>query len=176
MPGLPGLQTQPLVNPRVCAEGVKMSDQLLKQLLVDEGYRRFVYPCSEGFDTVGVGYNLEANPLKLPDDWIAEIRKHGISRVDACILCENVCDQLEKSLADNLNFWPNLSEPRRDVLINMAYNLGIPRLMQFKNTLSHMHFREYTKASKEMLNSKWAKQVGDRAVRLSRQMATGTYA
>jgi lysozyme len=153
-----------------------ITNKLLNQLEIDEGYRRSVYPCSEGFDTVGIGYNLDANPLNLPPERIASIRKEGIGRVAATALCVDMCKQLEHELSGKLPWWSKLNEARQEALINMCYNLGIRRLMGFKKTLAHMERGDYAEAAAEMLNSKWAQQVGNRAVRLARQMATGAYA
>ncbi len=153
-----------------------ITNKLLNQLEIDEGYRRAVYQCPAGFDTCGIGYNLDANPLNLPPERIAAIRKEGIGRVAATALCVDMCQQLEHDLSGKLPWWSKLSEARQQVLLNMAYNIGVRRLLVFKKTLAHLERGDYAQAADEMLNSKWAKQVGNRAVRLARQMTTGTYA
>jgi len=55
----------------------------------------------------------------------------------------------------------------------MAYNLGIAGLNKFRKMWAAIDVADYATAAEEMLDSKWAKQVGVRAIRLSRRMRTG---
>jgi lysozyme len=57
--------------------------------------------------------------------------------------------------------------------LNMCFNLGINRLLGFKKALALIKSGNYTKASEEMLNSLWSKQVGDRSFRLAKMMREG---
>lgn len=75
----------------------------------------------------------------------------------------------------NIAFAHLLDDARLDVLINMCFNLGIYRLLGFKKMLAALERRDYIQASIEMMDSRWAKQVGGRAVELSVQMQTGMY-
>ena len=61
-----------------------------------------------------------------------------------------------------------MPEPAQRALANMAFNLGVPRLSQFKNMLSALEKGDYNVAAKEALDSNWAKQVGDRANRIAK--------
>lgn len=72
-----------------------------------------------------------------------------------------------------LPWWRGLDEVRKAILINMCFNLGLPRLMTFRKMLKALEDRNYELAAKEMLDSKWAKQVGNRAIELSEMMRTG---
>ena len=70
--------------------------------------------------------------------------------------------------------------PRAEVLLNMAFNLGVDGLLKFKNTLAMLRaaiegHTSYARVADGMLNSLWAKQVGRRADELARQMRTGEY-
>mgnify|MGYP001588867379 CR=1 FL=1 len=67
-----------------------------------------------------------------------------------------------------------MSEPRRDVLANMVYNLGIHGLLGFPRSRAEMHAGAFEAAATEMLDSQWAQQGGPRAYRLAAQMRTGT--
>ncbi len=70
-----------------------------------------------------------------------------------------------------------LNEPRQDVLINMAMNMGMMRLIGFKRMLNHARNGRYVEAAAEMLDSKWREDVGpDRSNELATQMAEGVYA
>jgi len=62
---------------------------------------------------------------------------------------------------------------RQRVLLDMAFNLGISGLLKFKRTLKAIRAKQYEKAAEMMLDSRWATQVGQRAKRLSKMMATG---
>ena len=134
-------------------------EELKEQLKRHEGFRNKTYRCTGGALTIGYGRNLDAR---------------GISRAEAEIMLDNdilsSIDELNKHLPDIL---PNLSENRQNVMVNMCYNLGIGGLMAFKRTLALIREGNYQQASIEMLNSKWASQVGSRARELSEQMRIG---
>ncbi len=123
-----------------------------------EGYREEVY-----FDTVGVptgGYGHAFLPgSKLPQDIWEDIFQYDYSI----------------AVHDYYSLDLNLDPVRRSVVVDMLFNLGLTKLLKFKNTLSYIRTGEYDKAAKGMLNSKWAKQVGNRANELSEMMRTGEW-
>lgn len=133
-------------------------DALAKQLLRDEGFRQFPYKDTVGVLTIGIGRNLESA---------------GISKDEAIYMLQNDIDQCERQLDRTLPWWRYLSSARQSALVNMCFNLGISRLLKFKKFLAALNQQKYEDAAKEMLNSKWAEQVGQRAVRLSKQIETG---
>jgi lysozyme len=126
----------------------------VQQLKEDEGFRGNVYKCSAGKNTIGYGRNLDDNPL---------------TKYEAEFLLNSDLEKIVDSLSD-LPFYPRLSPRRRGVVINMTYNLGLPRFKQFKRMIAAMYLCDYELAAVEMLDSKWAKQVGDRAIRLAEIM------
>ena len=67
-------------------------------------------------------------------------------------------------------WWRGLDDNRQRVLANMCFNLGYPRLKGFKKFLHALHLKKFEEAAEEMMDSKWATQVGDRAKRLSNRM------
>ena len=131
-----------------------LSDELPR----DEGLRLKTYRCTAGKLTIGIGRNL--------DDV-------GISESEARVLLANDIAKVSAQMDKALPWWKSLSEPRQRVLANMAFNLGIAGLLGFKNTLGMIERGEYAKAADAMLASKWAKQVGARATRLSDMMRKG---
>jgi lysozyme len=136
-----------------------MNTDLLKDELVrDEGLKLKPYRCTAGKLTIGVGRNL--------DDV-------GISASEAMLLLEHDINRVIAKLSYHLPWWSSLTDNRQRVLANMAFNLGIDGLLKFKNTLSYIQNGKYREAAKAMLESKWAKQVGERAVRLSKMMEAG---
>lgn len=78
-----------------------------------------------------------------------------------------------KELDRNLSWWKNLDEVRQRVLFDMCFNLGVTKLLAFKNTLEAIRTGRYDDAAAGMLNSLWAKQVKGRATRLANMMRTG---
>ena len=130
-------------------------EALKDQLILHEGLKLEPYQCTAGKLTIGVGRNIE---------------DIGITEDEARYLLDNdilrVCDELDR----NLPWWRDLSDARQRVLVDMVFNLGISRFMQFKATIAAIESGDYDTASEEMLNSRWADQVGQRAKTLSRMM------
>lgn len=133
--------------------------RLLNQLINDEGLRLRPYLCTEGKLTIGVGRNL--------DD-------RGITEAEAMYLCNNDIDACIKDLNRSLPWWKDMDDVRQEVMVNMVFNLGIKRLLGFRKALSAMRTGDYDKAAAEMLDSKWARQVGDRSKRLANMMKKGS--
>lgn len=138
-----------------------------------EGFKPRVYLCPAGKQSIGYGYNLEANPLKLPSDVIEGFYETGITWEKAKNLLIGEVNRLDMALAGKLEGYQRLNEARKAVLLDMAYNLGVNGLMKFKKTLAHIRDENYPLAAKEMLDSNWARQVHGRASELSLIMRTG---
>ena len=133
-------------------------NNIKEMLRIHEGVEKFAYKCSAGKITVGVGRNIDPdNGLGLSDDEIDYLLANDIQRVAI---------ELQK----NVPAYDSLSDVRKSVLIDMCFNLGITRFMQFKNFLAAIDGGEFVTASAEMLDSRWANQVGQRAQRLSKMM------
>jgi lysozyme len=150
--------------------------KLLEQLKRHEGFRTRVYQCTAGRDTIGYGYNLDANPLNLSNYEIVGFRKNGISKEQAETILKIHVAQIETTLTKQFAWFENLNEARQAVLINMTFNLGLKGLLSFKNTLRMIETGDYEGAATNMLKSKWATQVKGRAYELAKQMQNGTFA
>lgn len=142
-------------------------ETLLAELRRDEDVVPYAYKDSLGYLTIGVGRMIDkAKGGGLAPDEIDYLLANDVKRSMA---------ELDKSLP----WWRNLSEPRQRVLVNMCFNLGIGSsalgtgLLGFKNTLAMIQVGDYEGAADGMLHSKWARQVGDRAMRLSAMMRKG---
>jgi lysozyme len=99
---------------------------------------------------------------------------NGISQQEAIVLLENDILHCEIELLEHLPLvYLRLNDIRKSVLLNMCFNLGITGLMGFKNTLSFIGSGAFERAANGMLVSKWAKQVGRRAIELSELMRKG---
>jgi len=125
-----------------------------------EGLRLRPYKCSAGKLTIGYGRNIEDS---------------GISKQEAEIMLCNDISSCESELDLNIQIWRGLSEPRRAVLINMVFNLGYPRFSKFKKMLKAIKDKDFNRAAAEMLDSRWARQVGNRAIELAEIMKTDKY-
>lgn len=130
-------------------------DALKKQLVLHEGMKLTPYHCTADKLTIGVGRNLD-------DMGITE--KEAEFMLDTDIL--RCCDDLDRSIS----WWRDLSETRQRVLIDMVFNLGVSRFMKFQNMIDALANGNHAGAAAEMLDSRWADQVGQRAQRLSRAM------
>ena len=72
-----------------------------------------------------------------------------------------------------LPWWRGLSEARRRALLNMAFNLGLPRLLGFTAMLADLESGDFAGAARETIDSRWARQVGARAQRIATLLAEG---
>ena len=139
-----------------------MNEMLLKMLEEEEGCVLHAYKDSEGYLTIGIGRLIDKN-------------KGGkISKEEAYYLLNNDAKEVLTQLSSNHIFLEQ-SEIRKTVLMDMCFNLGYSNLLKFRNMWKELSNQNYLKASKEMLDSKWAKQVGRRAIRLSKMMETNEY-
>jgi lysozyme len=129
-------------------------------LLVDEGLKLKPYRDTVGKLTIGVGRNL--------DDV-------GISEDEAFYMLEN---DIQRAIQDatevfGTSVWLSLDEVRQAVIIDMLFNLGKPRFLTFRKFIQAVKEKGFEGAAEEMLNSRWARQVGRRAERLAYMMRTG---
>ena len=114
-----------------------------------------VYSDSLGVPTIGYGRNL---------------RDVGITRDEAMVLLENDLVGATDSARRLFPTFDQLNDERQEVLVNMAFNLGEWKLSTFTKLRRAVTSEDWHKASLEMLNSRWAEQVGARARELASQM------
>ena len=142
---------------------------LMNELIMDEGYKAEVYLDHLGYPTFGVGHLI----LETDEEYGAEVGTHvSEERVKECLNqdIDIVCTELDK----NLSWWSELDNVRQRVMANMCFNLGYPRFSKFKKFLTAMHKQDFETASIEMMDSKWATQVGARAERLQFKVLNGS--
>lgn len=143
---------------------------ILKQLELDEGYRRFPYfdCCGKPFRqckcekqgklTIGIGRNLE---------------DVGLHKEEADYLCLNDIDATHVKLAGRFPWYKLFNTARQNALINMAFNLGFAGFLKFRKTILALEAKKYRQAKIEMLDSKWAGQVERRAIRIANTIESG---
>lgn len=131
----------------------------LRALLVNhESYRQFPYTDTTGHLTVGIGRNLS---------------DRGISNTEAFYLLDDDILYFTSKLNHFLPFFPKLSESRQIALVDMCFNIGVQGLLNFPEMLSALEEYDFDRAADEMLDSKWAQQVGQRAITLAHIIRTG---
>lgn len=153
--------------------------KLLDKLIEHEGMVLTVYQDSLGIDTIGIGRNLEDRGISQEEldhmdiPHIDLIYRDGITEADARYLAKNDVQIVEKELLQAHPCVAELDAVRQLVLIDMAFNMGVPRLRKFKNMWAAVHEKDFSTAAKEMLDSRWANQVKSRSVKLANMMHTG---
>lgn len=133
---------------------------LREQLKRDEGLRLKPYMDTAGKITIGYGRNLSEN---------------GITQQEAADMLDN---DIERHVSDLLRTFPfvvGLDDVRQIVLGNMAFNMGVPTLSGFRQMWQALRANDFNEAARQMVDSEWASQVGDRAHRLASAMASGRF-
>lgn len=138
-----------------------MSD-LIKMLKRHEGVRSKVYMCSANFETIAVGRNISESGLGLSTDEIDYLLNNDINRV-------------REELTDEYFWFPALNDARQAAMIDISFNLGATKLRLFVLALEAMANEKFDLAADEFMNSKWATQVGNRAVEVTDMIRTGQW-
>ena len=140
-----------------------MSEQLREMLRRHEGVRNFVYMCSEGYETIGVGRNIADSGLGLSDDEVDYLLDNDIKRG-------------REELNDEYYWFGALNAARQEAMIDISFNLGQTRLRGFKKALDAMSSEDFDRAADEFMDSRWSEQVGNRAAAVKEMIRTGEYA
>lgn len=136
---------------------------IIEQLLRDEGEVLHAYRDGEGYWTIGVGHLIDKR------------RGGGISQRISRLILEEDVESCKWEVHVRFPWFNGLNLARQGVMLNMAFNLGIAGLSGFHNFLSCMGAGDWEGAAQEMLRSKWAAQVGERAERLAAQVRSGQW-
>lgn len=134
-----------------------MDHTLKKWITHDEGRKPKPYVDTVGKISIGIGRNLTDN---------------GLSQDEIDYLFANDYKRVEQELAPH-KWYTKQPEGVRNALFNMCFNMGINRLLGFKKMIAALDNRNYTIAAIEALNSKWAKQVGQRAKDIAAMIRDG---
>lgn len=145
---------------------------LANELIGDEDVRLFPYDDATG-KPFKQGDTLKG---KLTIGGGRNLTDVGITREESMVLMATNIAGTVRDLDRNLPWWRQMNDARQNVLANMCFNMGINKLLTFKNTLAMMQAGRYDAAAAGMLDSLWANQVHDRAKRLAARMRTGEFA
>jgi lysozyme len=137
-------------------------DALREQLIDHEGLKLHAYQDSLGYWTIGVGRLIDK-------------RKGGrITRDEALYLLDNDIAEKIGELRAALPWFTTQDEIRQRALVDLAFNLGVPGLLTFKNTLAAWQRGDYAGAARGLQHSLWFKQVGRRGPRIVHMVKEGT--
>ena len=141
---------------------------LVDDLMRDEGLRLAAYPDPlSGGDPWTIGYGHTGADVTAATVW---------TRSEAAdTLIEDIAIA-RSELDEKLPWWRTLDDVRQDVMVEMAFNLGVEGLLGFRRTLAAIEVGQWAAASADMLLSAWAREVGDRAARLATMMRNGARA
>ena len=132
---------------------------LTEELKRHEGFRKHPYKCSTGHLTIGYGRNLEDK---------------GINKREANTLLQNDI-QSAMNGAKNIFHFDRVNNARQAVLINFVFNIGETTARKFKKMIKAIQEEDYEQAAEELLNSRYAQQVGKRAEELAERLRTGKW-
>lgn len=160
--------------------------KLQSQLILEEGMRLMAYDDKTGYPvpsggkcqgnlTVGVGHNLDANPLTSSE--LAAVGHDGrtqpITHDNALMILGNDIDAICDDLDYHLPWWSEADEIRERVLADLAFNMGIHKLMVFSTFLRLMQQQQYAQAADDLQATPWYGQVHTRGPRLVGMIRTG---
>ena len=135
-------------------------NKLIEQLKIHEGMKLKPYLCTSKKLTIGIGRNL--------DDV-------GISKEEAEMLLKNDIYEATNQLLNAFPWMATFSDVRISAMINFTFNVGIGTVRKFSNTIEYLKNEDWEAAADEMMDSKWAEQVGDRAIQITEQIRTGKW-
>ena len=125
---------------------------LLKRIKHHEGYRKSVYQCTEGYDTIGYGFAIK--DLELDEDLAEEILTRKV-------------EKLIRRVRSKFDWLDSVPREVQGVIVEMSYQMGVSGVSKFKKALHAMQMLQWKEAAKELLDSRWAKQTPNRAKELS---------
>ena len=164
------------------------NQEYLDRIKRSEGFLSTQRRCPAGFLSIGYGYNLER--YGSTPEAIARAKKevckilnkssidNGITEAEAQKLLQHDLNRVIEGIKADKRLGPlfeKLDDERQFVLVDMCYNMGIPRTKKFNKMLTAMENGDYTAAAQEILRSKYARDVGRRARDNAACMATGEF-
>jgi len=123
-------------------------ERLRETITRHEGSRLNMYQDTLGIWTIGVGHNIQ---------------EKGISPAVMELMLDEDIEEAIVELKRSVSFFSKMPEQVQEALVNLSFNMGIPRLMQFKKTLAYLRDGDFEAAADELLDSRYAEQVGRRA-------------
>ena len=140
-------------------------ERVQKQLEIDEGVVYEIYTDHLGYPTFGIGHLITKNDPEFEEPVGTPVSKERVDSVFAIDIkiAEDECCVLYP-------FWEELPEEVQEILVNMMFNLGRPRLTKFKKMNAALEMGDWKTAAIEGRDSRWYHQVGSRSERLMTRM------
>ena len=138
---------------------------LKDQLKTDEGYKDEIYIDTEGYPTFGIGHLIRLTDEEYGKPVGTKVKDERIQEVFEADV--HIATQEVLVVFPSANTFPG---EVKEILINMMFNLGRPRLKKFKNFIAAVNEGDWNRAADEMVDSLWYKQVKGRAERLVARM------
>lgn len=147
----------------VCSPSCDPMEMLIGRIVEHEGIRRSAYQDSTGYWTIGIGR-------------LIDIRKHAGLSVDECFMLLRNDLAEKKSELIKFEWFTKQDYVRQGALLEMAFNIGTDRLLGFRHMIDALGINNYSKASKELLSSLWALEVGrERTQDICYRLLSGRY-
>ena len=163
--------------------GTQSVDPLLDYIKRNEGFGKpgkpgRIYKDSRGYNTVGYGFNIDDPSIRasIPSDVVAGRRP--ITETEATPLLQKFVDVAKRDAQSlvGVDTFKKLNGDQQIALVDFVYNLGLPKAKGFKNTVAAIQSGDFNRAAMEMLDSPYASQVGDRAIRNSKLLSGASVA
>lgn len=141
---------------------------LIESIKVNEGFRANIYQCTAGVDTIGYGFNvnyLEEDELALNNGVVEPMTPEVAHKILVLKL-----EKLKAALIREFSWVEQKPVIVQEALLEMAYQLGIPKMKSFSQTLTYIKEDNYQQAAINLRKSKWAKQTPKRVENLIRSL------
>lgn len=135
-------------------------ESLEEMLVRHEGEKLHAYLDSEGYWSLGVGRLIDKR------------RGGGITQEESRYLLKNDIQRVV-SEARQFPWYDSLNDARKMAICDMLFNLGLPGFLTFRRMIAALERGDYPEAAKELLDSKYARQVKGRAIELATIIHTG---
>lgn len=142
---------------------------MIEQLLeLEEGFRSEPYYCSEGYPTIGIGTKIGPKGAPLEHYCLT------VTKRVAYIMLEDDLASIRNSLV-KYRWYVDLDHARQVIIKSMSYQMGVSGVLKFKKMIAALEAKNWEEASKQALDSRWAKQTPGRAKRHSEVLLTGNF-
>lgn len=141
---------------------------LIESIKINEGFRANIYQCTVGVDTIGYGFNvnyLEQDELALNNGVVEPMTPEVAHKI-----LELKLEKLKVALIREFSWVEQKPVIVQEALLEMAYQLGIPKMKSFSQTLTYIKEDNYQQAAINLRKSKWAKQTPKRVENLIRSL------
>lgn len=151
-------------------------NEITQRFILHEGCSLMPYICPAGYLTIGIGHNLDENPLTAEEIKICgDSYMKGITKNAAYFIFRKDLEISQNDCLRKIPFYTALDKERKYALLDMCFNMGIKRLLKFKKMLSAMGVGDWEWAYRECLDSDYARQTGKRAKRIAETIRTGKF-